>query len=433
MKAQVAVLEKKFKKQKKDLAQKAAADDNDADPGMNSRAKKSKRVACLPPRPSLSSPTSVPQIRTLGIVSAAPAKPAMPPKPKKAQAPKPRPRNSLMVPPSALPSSDPPPSLPSPLNGAAVGTPAVPGSPSIGEKRPASSRPGSPAPKHPKQKLEEPPFIANFVAGPKPKAADYAVPADAVIVRGANHYGALVLTSDAAPGSAKCEVWQQKTFKEAGKVIGQRYAYTPHVGKIIGARGPAVRGKKVDAMRPLVVTLFDFKMSKNTVEITANKEKAAKLLHKPYVFHYKARSLFWNLLLLIYAKDQEASPATGFAEHPIFDQVRSDTIFANSRSIGVVFSDLFNPLTLECIALDITVLHHCIKEWTMDNYATHLVAVKKWSKLNEKAVLKLRRKITFVAVQDDMTRDTENDGMDAAQEAALRAELAGLSEDSGNE
>ena len=124
----------------------------------------------------------------------------------------------------------------------------------------------------------------------------------------------------------------------------------------IGARGPAVRGKKVDAMRPLVVALFDFKMSKKTAEIEANKVKAAKLLQKPYVFHYKARSLFLNLLfeLLIYAKDQEASPATGFAEHPIFDQVRSDTIFANSRSIGVVFPDLFNPLTLECIALDIT-------------------------------------------------------------------------------
>ena len=28
-----------------------------------------------------------------------------------------------------------------------------------------------------------------------------------------------------------------------------------------------------------------------------------------------------------------------------------------------------------------------------DNYATHLVAMKKWSKLNEKAVLKLRRKM----------------------------------------
>src|ERR1700761_4149812 len=120
---------------------------------------------------------------------------------------------SLLIVPGArsfLPTSSPQPDMPST---------------SETEKRRPTSRPSSPPAKRQKRMLEEPPFVTGFiaVAGAKPKAADYAAPADAVLIRAANHYGARILACDATPSSAKRELWLQQTYKEAGKAEGHRY------------------------------------------------------------------------------------------------------------------------------------------------------------------------------------------------------------------
>ena len=55
-------------------------------------------------------------------------------------------------------------------------------------------------------------------------------------------------------------------------------------------------------------------------------------------------------------QNQDATPPTGFAENPILTEARNNTIFRADDSLGVVFPQLFNPITLEYIALELTVV-----------------------------------------------------------------------------
>ncbi|KAJ7199446.1 hypothetical protein GGX14DRAFT_572828 [Mycena pura] len=438
LQARVEKLSRKTAKQQKLLAAKTTDDDgsdldkeseeSDGEGGMQFAASKS--------------------IRTLDTVPAPPLKSGSLPKPKKAQAPKPKPRNSLMVPPSSDATDNHLPTSPSPANGQVPGS-LVPSSPGpdldsnvdvvTGQKRTQSSRPSSPAPtKRHKATLPEPTLAKNYVhvPGKKPAAGDYEPPANSIIIYAANHYGARILAKNAKPDDRMREVWARETFKDAGKKEGSRYAYTPRIGKIIIQRGSQVRGKKVEAFRALTASHFDFVHDKKALVIASNINRYNKLI-KSSRFHYKN------------ATEWDEKP-TGFAEHKIFTQARSNTIFRADDSIGVVFPQYFQPLSLECIALDIATLHHCIEEWSTGkhvssefketkfkaNYDKHLAAAQEWNDINPTVVGKIRQKMYIRASASRASKESHPEptaGIDAAQADALRAELSGRTGDTDSE
>ncbi|KAK7029715.1 hypothetical protein R3P38DRAFT_3353547 [Favolaschia claudopus] len=305
----------------------------------------------------------------------------------------------------------------------------------------ANSGTSSPPPaKRTKQQYEEAPFRDGFVAvrGAKPMAGDYADIPHAIIIRACREFTGRIVGVYMLPGAGLQDQWAQECFRTACGVAKCHYAYTERIGKIIKFRGSQVRGKTISTFRTLLASAHGFERSTSGKVIAANRRKAAKLLTNS-AFHYK---------------EPEAKPLpVGFAENKIIAQVRKATTFLAKDSVGIVFPNYFNPISLENIAMELTALEFCVKEWstgslvvatfsekaTKDSYEKHLKDVKKWSALKPAVVENLRKKWYRRASEtlvSDITNDAES-GINDAQEEALLAELDGRtgetdSEDEGN-
>ncbi|KAJ7193748.1 hypothetical protein GGX14DRAFT_322821, partial [Mycena pura] len=300
-------------------------------------------------------------------------------------------------------------------------------------KRPAPQESSVVPPPAKRAKLakQEAPFCDGFVLGSKPKASDYVPVVRAILLRACTDYSGRIITINALPSVGLQGEWAKQTFRAACRAADERYILSPRMAKIIVARGSQVRGKLVEIVRTLFAPNYEFARSTNVKTIAANKEKAELLLHKSAA-HYK-----------------DPTTRAGYAENKIIGEVRQLVFFKERTSVGIIFSSYFDPIPFPLIALEITTLEFCAKEWQTgtfsaakfteksiaEAYAGHLADTEKWSKLNEAVVDKLRRK-WYVRASRPVTKITSTDkagNMDEEQQNALRDELAGRTGDTDSE
>ncbi|KAJ7059994.1 hypothetical protein C8F01DRAFT_1294242 [Mycena amicta] len=249
-------------------------------------------------------------------------------------------------------------------------------------------------------------FVA--VAGPKPKASDY------------------------APTEKAQAQWAKESFKAACRAARERFQFTDRIGNIIRQRGPSSRGKIIEKTRSLFASEYKMTRSTSAVQVTANKAESERLLVKA-AFHYK-----------------DTKKRAGYAENPIIKAVRQLTVFKDTDAVGVIFASAFNPIPFSLIALEMTAIEVCVKEWQTGQfvqskftekavgtlYSTHLIDVEKWSTVSPTVVENLRRhwytKLTGTLV-NATTTTTGPSNIDDEQEAALRAELEGRTGDTDSE
>ncbi|KAK7059344.1 hypothetical protein R3P38DRAFT_3522299 [Favolaschia claudopus] len=314
-------------------------------------------------------------------------------------------------------SDAPPPSPTSPKSGAEAVKIHHRLHPTLGARSDASSAP----PAKRSKEYEDAPFREGFVAvrSTKPAAGDYADLALAIIIRACREYSARIAGLYMLPASGVQAQWAQECFRNACGVAKRQYAYTDRIGKIVRARGSQVRGKTIETFRALFAGNYGLERSSSSKIIAANKRKVAQLLQNS-AFHYK---------------DPAANPLVGFAENRIIAQVRKATTFRTKESVGIVFPNYFNPISLGNIAMEL------IAEWStgsfiaskftekavVDSYEKYVKDVEKWSAMKPTVVENIRKKWYWRA-SETLTSEVINDNessINDAQEEALRAELEG--------
>ncbi|KAJ7062669.1 hypothetical protein C8F01DRAFT_1281594 [Mycena amicta] len=283
-----------------------------------------------------------------------------------------------------------------------------------------------------RDKGKVPAFCDGFVAGAKPKASDYAPTEKAVILRACYEYIMRLFTINPFPTSIQQAQWAVESFKAACRATRERFQFTDRIGKILCQRGSSSRGTIIEKTRSLFATAFGMTCSTSATQIAANKAESERLLIKA-AFYYK-----------------DTKTRTGYAENPIVKALRQLTIFKDSEAVGIIFASAFNPIPFSLMALEMTAIEVCIKEWQTGLfvqskfteksvsalYTTHLVDVEKWSLLNPTVVENLRRrwytKLTGTLVIAT-TAVAGPSNIDDAQEAALRAELEARTGDTDSE
>ncbi|THU94686.1 hypothetical protein K435DRAFT_966778 [Dendrothele bispora CBS 962.96] len=122
-----------------------------------------------------------------------------------------------------------------------------------------------------------------------------------------------------------------------------------------------------------------------------------------------------------------------FAEHPIFQQILRRVIFGNRmESRGIVFSRFFDPVSLETIALFMTLIRYTISLFSTGiyvqpdkrdgfteqehkkYYVEYLQALQEWNSCHEVVVLNIRKRM--------YKRAREKSGIDVSDSAALVTE-----------
>ncbi|KAJ7438104.1 hypothetical protein B0H11DRAFT_2105686 [Mycena galericulata] len=332
-------------------------------------------------------------------------------------------------------SSSPPPRSSSPGPSSGRGR----GSSSSAAKRSHPTDSSIPPAKRSKTKPAEEPEEAKLreglvlTPGLKPKAIDYAPIFRTLLIRACGDYSARILAIKGFPGVELQATWAMETFKGACRSApgGKRYLMTERMAKIITARGSQIRGKMIETFRSLFASHYGFDRSAAKKTITSNKAKAEKLLHKMSV-HYK---------------DPDAR--TGYAENKILSSVRKLTTFLKKDSVGALFPSYFDPIPLALIALELSALEFCAKEWSTgmfiqakfyekdvaDRYEVHLADTKRWSNCNEAVVETLRRKWYRRASQtlSATAPSATPTNIDEDHEDALRLQMAGRTGDTDSE
>ncbi|KAJ7051458.1 hypothetical protein C8F01DRAFT_640444 [Mycena amicta] len=99
-------------------------------------------------------------------------------------------------------------------------------------------------------------FVA--VAGPKPKASDYAPTEKAVILRACQEYTMRLLTINPFPATIQQAQWAKESFKAACRAARERFQFTDRIGNIIRQRGSVESGEdhREDTL-PLCVRVQD--------------------------------------------------------------------------------------------------------------------------------------------------------------------------------
>ncbi|KAF8197616.1 hypothetical protein BJ912DRAFT_822601, partial [Pholiota molesta] len=226
----------------------------------------------------------------------------------------------------------------------------------------------------------------------KPKASDYENVVQALILRAAFEYEALVSTKNAFPDTTLRHKWALKVWKNTMKDTDEHFEMTDAISSVIRNRSSRIRGHALTVIRPLLTTLLGFKKGSSAAHVAANQHLAQQL--KPAVggavFHYK-----------------DMENMTGYAEAKILSTAIEAIWFEDMKSHGVIFSTLFNPIPLETMALVMTILDFCIEEWATGRFVKgklwesgvierHKVFRKdleEWQELNPVAVTGIRKKM----------------------------------------
>ncbi|KAF8197078.1 hypothetical protein BJ912DRAFT_831302, partial [Pholiota molesta] len=228
----------------------------------------------------------------------------------------------------------------------------------------------------------------------KPKAADYEDVVQALIIRAAFEYEALVSTKNSFPDTALRHKWAVKVWKNTTNDAEEHYLMTDPISSLIRQRGSRIRGYALTLMRPLLISVLGFKKGSSAAIVATNQQLAQKL--KPAgdstgpIFHYK-----------------NMEELTGYAEAKIISTVIEAVWFEDLKAHGVIFHALFNPIPLETFALVMTILDFCIDEWctgrfvkaklwesgVIERHKIYRKDLEEWQQLNVTAVTGIRTKV----------------------------------------
>ncbi|KAF7361033.1 hypothetical protein MSAN_01133700 [Mycena sanguinolenta] len=301
-------------------------------------------------------------------------------------------------------------------------------------KRPSSPTAPLPPPKRSKSAAKTAEFREGFVLrqNAKPAAGDYADIPHALILRACAEYSARILARHPLPDVPTQITSSKECFKSACRATKERYIFTDRMGKIIRARGSQKRGKMVEIFRALCPSYFGFVRSTAPKQIDANRLKARALLEQAS-FHYKV-----------------PASRTGYGENKIIAAARQVLTFKDRDSSGVVFPSYFDPYPIPALAFELTTLEFVIREWSTGSfiqakftekdlakmYQVHLTDTQTWNACNEAVAEKIRQKWYRRASQTFITDTSETalaSNIDSARADALRAELAGRTGDTDSE
>ncbi|KAF8155442.1 hypothetical protein B0H34DRAFT_798630 [Crassisporium funariophilum] len=196
---------------------------------------------------------------------------------------------------------------------------------------------------------------ANFVkaqkvteGGGRPKASDYNEVAKEVILTAAAIYCCLISTSNAFPSPSEEAEMIKQAWDRANEDTAQRIpiALSPLIAKMISACGSQIRSKVKACVVMYVETLYGFGSGRGKSIIKQNCKLAEELKHNSSGYLYKN---FDN--------------KSGLYQHPIIQKITNKVWFNNPRDEGIVYVDLFDPISVEAIALVLTAVECGIDSW----------------------------------------------------------------------
>ncbi|KAF7288333.1 hypothetical protein HMN09_01403000 [Mycena chlorophos] len=267
-----------------------------------------------------------------------------------------------------------------------------------------------------------PAFARGYIPGRRPTARDYAPEPKAAVLDGCRYFEAKLMTKTPFPRAAAvagtagpqtltgmCDgAWVYATTK-----AGVDYACTTHVSRLITARTSRIRGDLVsDHIRPKTQTQYKFGDG-------------------------------------AYQCKDPATLARRFENPIVFNIIKSACFNKKFGSMGVVFEEMFSPISLELIALIYTGVQWCIEEWstgrqikkTFDgntasrSYVGMLADVKKWEAMDPTFCETLRKKWTRKLRESAGVEDEEAPPSIVTEQVQerMRDDIAGRTGDTDSE
>ncbi|KAF8883573.1 hypothetical protein BD779DRAFT_1472470 [Infundibulicybe gibba] len=218
------------------------------------------------------------------------------------------------------------------------------------------SRSPSPAPGTKRKQAFDDPLCELFAKAPKiarrgrPKASDYTEVEQDVIALANRLYRCLISTENAFPGTASELRMVGKAWEVALRLKGlDPIILAPGIFRVIRAHGPQVRGEAKSKMVLLVAAIYGFNSGQSKKVITANRNLAESLKQeKGFVFK---------------TLGNENTPRKGVYQNHIIREGINALWFQNKQDEGIEFSELFDPIPVESIALILTAIECAIDEW----------------------------------------------------------------------
>ncbi|GLB45954.1 hypothetical protein LshimejAT787_4300010 [Lyophyllum shimeji] len=204
----------------------------------------------------------------------------------------------------------------------------------------------------------------------------------------------------------------------------------------ICGRGSRIRDDILNQVQSQIASSFGFDSIGSAACVKARNEKKAASLLDETCFHYK------NPI----AKE-------GVAQNLLITNTLHNTCFKDKSAVGVLYKSYFNPISLNTLALIMTLIQFCIQEWStgvkvkgafteksfQTDYDSHLTELKKWKAFSVEVTTNIRKKMSgwllkLVGVDPNPVRRRYLVGED---EERARKELEGHtgltdSEDKGN-
>ncbi|KAF8148659.1 hypothetical protein B0H34DRAFT_802876 [Crassisporium funariophilum] len=165
----------------------------------------------------------------------------------------------------------------------------------------------------------------------RPKASDYNKVAKEVILAAAAIYRCLISTSNTSPSPSEEAEMIKQAWDRANEDTAQGIliALSPLIAKMISARGSQIRSKVKACTVMYVETLYGFGSGHGKSIIKQNRKLAEELKHNNSGYLYK------NL-----------DNKFGLYQHPIIQKFTNKVWFNNPRDEGIVYVDLFDPISV---------------------------------------------------------------------------------------
>ncbi|KAG6808948.1 hypothetical protein H0H92_002282 [Tricholoma furcatifolium] len=230
-----------------------------------------------------------------------------------------------------------------------------------------------------------------------PAITDYASPiVRRLLLAAVRKYQGCIIGRNAFPSLAVQVSWATTVWQEAqdernekiGDSDGPQYELTDRMLRLIKRRGSRIQGDMLGVVRNEVQMFFGFRRDRASY-IKKNADTATAL-NKNKSFHYRKQA------------SQE-----GFYENAIILSVLTVTAFKDSGAPGVIFEDIFNPISLHTLALVLTLVDFCISEWltgkfdqgvfrerlVKNQYEVFLADLTEWHHMNPEVTTNRRAKL----------------------------------------
>ncbi|KZP30193.1 hypothetical protein FIBSPDRAFT_1038523 [Athelia psychrophila] len=225
----------------------------------------------------------------------------------------------------------------------------------------------------------------------RPNAGDYEDPACNILLHAAYDYSCQICTVNPFPTSLEQHEMATSAWKKACCKAGKSFELTARMKTVITARGSKIRGMIKDSARTLVSPTYGFDHT-NTPATKVKNRESYLVLTQADSFHHKA-----------------PETRSQFAQHHIIYEILRTTFFNDREDLGVIFTSYFNPISLATLAIVITAVDFCLKEWSTGefvkakfyetaitiDYTSYLKKMQDWHGLAPEIVTKMLTKMHY--------------------------------------